>query len=686
MVWEPSQASRYPATEPGIAAQEPQSILNVLPAQPQEGDVLMAWQTIRPRRMSVVPAVLCAVLALWGPPARAVDLAFRQVSWSDNSGTGAWVSRHSDWGRVEISLSAADQGLFQPMTVGGVSGWGGFLNIVTDSSGLSDWNVSNLPIFFTAGSELDGRLPQGVLFDLGVAPSTPVTGLNYLLTVDPAPLAAMPAGALQPATVTEFGVSVGGDNLWLRDAFIEGGGQTTPQPAKNAEGAKPAEKIGSVAKIAIEEKNVAAVSEDANSCAPGSVARSIKYMAAANPSVKVTDDAQKVYGDVRTAMGTTASGTATADILSGKNTYVSNNKLPVTSTQTTDFKKAMETLKNKGDVEIGVFWGTKADGKSLGAHRAFVAEIQEIQDASGNTTGYLVKIIDDPKQGDGTAANSTTTLKFDAAGNLVQMDGKGAATGAKLINFQTEDVQPAKAPVTVARPATTRLNKDETLTPPVPVKKTGEVIGPAIAGVKTTYKGMKDKDHPGWVEYGSQLVVNREGTPGDGPSLTLSVCTTVPMDPPDPNDPTTVTIGMSLEHVLADQVTPSHFLSVLQSEPMLFLENLVATSSFFDITYMVEMPGEAPLIYRLHGEVAEPLLGKAWLLGMDPQPAGGGGGGMIDSFFDVYFDMEITPDAYGLIGVDTPVLNLELTGEQIPEPFTLGMLALGGLALLRRRK
>lgn len=618
------------------------------------------------------------VLMLLGAalPSEAVELDFYQLSWLDDS--GGYVSQYSDWGRVEISFTSTDAGVFHPMTVGGVDGWGGFLNVMTDSSGAPDWNVGNLPIFFTSDSELDSRLPQGVLFDLGVAPGTPITTLNYVLTVDPTPLAAMPGGALQPSPVSDYEILVGGDNLWLRDTFIEGGGKTAPQPAKNSKSAEAGEKIGSVAKISVAEKSVATVNEDTNGCAPGAVARSIKYMSDAHSHVNVTDDAQKVYGDLRTTMGTTAGGTATSKILSGKNKYVADNKLPITSTQTTNFKKAMETLKNKGDVEMGVHWGKKADGTSLGAHRAFVSEIQEIQDAAGNTTGYVVKIIDDPKQGDGTAANGVTTLRFDAAGNLVQMDGKGTATGAKLINFQTEDVQPAKKALTVEKPPTTRLNSGE-VAPPVPVKKTGEVVG-------VRYDGLSDKEQPGWVEHGSsQLVINPEGTPGPGESLDMTVQVTVP-EPIELEESTVVVVGLGIEHLQADG-TLGHFLSMLESEPSFFLENLVTTSSFFDITYMVDVPDEAPMIFRLHGEIDEALLGKVWVLDMDIPDTPPGGGPWIDSFFDVSFDLEVSPDAYGLIGFDTPLLQMQLTGEQVvPEPSTMFLLLLlGTMGLLRRR-
>ena len=127
-------------------------------------------------------AIAPILLALAATPAGAVSLVFEQVSWLDSTGAG-YVSQYSDWGQVGLMLSATDHGLFTPTTVGGRgAGYVGYVNIVTDASGTNDWNVQNLPIFYTDPTELDSRFLQNVWFDLGVSPGTPVPERNISIS------------------------------------------------------------------------------------------------------------------------------------------------------------------------------------------------------------------------------------------------------------------------------------------------------------------------------------------------------------------------------------------------------------------------------------------------------------------------------------------------------------------------
>ena len=100
------------------------------------------------------------------------------------------------------------------------------------------------------------------------------------------------------------------------------------------------------------------------------------------------------------------------------------------------------------------------------------------------------------------------------------------------------------------------------------------------------------------------------------------------------------------------------------------------------LPYKVLMPGERPQVFRLFGEIAEPLRGKAWLLGkVPPDPLA-----WVESFFDVAFELEVTPDAYALLGPGSTLMNVELHAEQVPEPTAAGLLLLGGLSVLARRR
>lgn len=609
------------------------------------------------KRNSFVVVVLIGLVAL---QAGAASLGFEQISWLDNA--GGYVSRFSDWGQVQISLGSADDGLFYTMTVQTgygqlVTGRGGYMNIVTDAGGSADWDVQNLPFFYENPIDLDGRLPQGVWFDLGVTPGTPLSSLNYYYTIDPAPLASMPAGTLTSLPVTEFEQFLSGDMLWLGPNPPQGGGLTAPPAAQNFEGAAAGEHVGWVGSISVPETSIGAVNEDDNGCAPGAVARSIKYMSDNHSNVNVPATTQQVYGALRTAMKTTAAGTMTDNILSGKNAYVAANNLPIMSTQTQSFQAAMDTLNRNGDVELGVAWGTGADGKSLGGHRTFVSEVQELQDSSGNVTGYVVRTIDDPEQGDGKAENSTHTMKFDANGNLVQYDGGAPpGTGGGLINFQIEDVR-ADMTDLAFRYGPYSIYPMPPEGPPSPIHVDYPGKPSPVSGVKVTHWSAMDSGNPGSL-FSSQLVLNPDTVPD--PSDTMDMDLMINLTPGDPAAPTFISLDLGLGHVQNDEVTPGRFMPILSEGGEVMLESLVMTSSFFDITYQIEMPGAGPQVYRLHGSIAEELLGTAWFLGQtnsDPDA-------WVDSFFDVFFEIELSPEAYELLLIpDSLLVNLQLFGQ-----------------------
>lgn len=648
--------------------------------------------------------------------ATGVGISFEQLDWRDNS--GGYVSRDSDWGNVVISLNSADDSQFHDITTySGQTGRGGFFNLVTDAAGSPDWEVVNLPIFYTHPNDLNGRLPQEVRFALYDQNTTDlgedVGSLNYLYTIDPVPrntTTGQPTGSWlnpTPVPVADVDVRVSGDSLWIGTVAPEGGGVTAPAAAQNFEGAGTGETVGHVSSISVPETSVGSVNEGEDECAPGAVARSLQYMSDTHSNVNVTGGVQAVHGALVTAMKTNdgKAGTYTSDILEGKNAYVSANNLPIISAQTGSFTGAEDTLAAGGDVEMGVSWGSK-DGDSLGGHRTFVSEIQELVDSSGNTTGYVVKGIDDPDQTDNTAENRTHTYKFDANGNLVQYDGQPPeGTGACLINFQVEKVRASRTDfefpwgtgfVHVQSP-----NQEPPYGPPtpypIPVGK--PLTGEKVAELIIKYLGEQEPLDQNLGGVVSQLVVNPDGLDsplGDGQKTLNMDVELLNLELNNPFLPTVLNTGLELHHTVADTVDVyGMFRPSITGESKVIAENLFVTSSFFDITYALEMPGSDTQFYQLHGEIDPELLGQVWFLGIDyptEDPEA-----WVESFFDVSFELEINPAVWDGAWANyypsspppnTALFSMELRALEtvrVPEPMSLALFVAGFLVTLRRR-
>ena len=263
-----------------------------------------------------------------------------------------------------------------------------------------------------------------------------MTSIDVIATIDSSPRSTPPSGSPTTLPVSVAEELIGGENGSIGpDTFSGGTGQAPPSAAENFVGVDAGDgDVGRPGKSIANETDVPAVNEDKNGCAPAAVARSIKMLSNENDHLDVSDTAQQIYNDLRGKMGTTATGTSTPNILAGKNTYVTEENLPIASEFTNDFQRAIDTLNCGGDCEIGVYWGKNGAGQNMGAHRAFVSEITPIKDGDGTVIGYTVKYIDD-MQGDGNAVNRTKTLKLKADGTLEQH-----GTGAKLINLLCEHV------------------------------------------------------------------------------------------------------------------------------------------------------------------------------------------------------------------------------------------------------
>ena len=99
-----------------------------------------------------------------------------------------------------------------------------------------------------------------------------------------------------------------------------------------------------------------------------------------------------------------------------------------------------------------------------------------------------------------------------------------------------------------------------------------------------------------------------------------------------------------------------------------------SVDSFFDITYHIEFAGGAYSLLNLTGT---PGAGLAF---SDVAVIWTG----VDSFFDVFF--ELSYDNPTMLDLDNePLMHMTMTGEYIPEPATLTLVLLGGLALVRRK-
>ena len=103
--------------------------------------------------------------------------------------------------------------------------------------------------------------------------------------------------------------------------------------------------------------------------------------------------------------------------------------------------------------------------------------------------------------------------------------------------------------------------------------------------------------------------------------------------------------------------------------------------SFFDVFFDVEMSDGGVLTHHYHGETE---VGEALPLEdisfnsviFDNPPA---------EAYDAFLNIEMNTGG-AVLDPSIPLMTIELTGTYVPEPATLSLLALSGLALLRRKK
>jgi hypothetical protein len=384
-------------------------------------------------------------------PASAGSLSINQVSWL--SSLGGYLAQYSEWGTANFQIGPGDTSLFTPSG----SGYFGYLQVATNANGgdgANNWAVQNKLMVFNSINDFQGRLPETMTFNLGVSRGMDLsgaTGYRATIFVTSAPLASMPSIDLHGS---QYAVSVGQDQ-WLfgggaqdqgSPTYSGQAGQATPPLAVNYLGAAVADTKKSGQKIAVKDTDIAAVDEEVNGCGPAAKARSILYLKQLG-LLKTNDAAQKIYDDLKsdtymkTKLGAGLKrGTTEKNFIDGANKYSTDKKLGLKTEKSLTPGSVELALENKEDVEIHVYWG-KNGTTDLGGHIAFVSEIVVYRDDRFNVTGYEVKIIDDPTQGDSKAENRSRWLKFDKDDNLA-----GFGTGAKLEHFYEEKASAAPEP------------------------------------------------------------------------------------------------------------------------------------------------------------------------------------------------------------------------------------------------
>jgi hypothetical protein len=335
---------------------------------------------------------------------------FAQLNWlRDDGSTLVPFSRVGD---VEFTFSRADVRLLE-------RNHGGYVNLATDAGTGLRWSVENLYLSYPDTDYMRASHPH-VEFDLGVANGTRVDAVSWSIAVTADPLAAPPQPA-RHALVVHEDYLVGG---------LDGGGSgeaSTPDTIGPFVGCHAADCVKPVFVAFTPAPSTRAfdtVAEGKMGCAPGAVARSLRYMFGKSQLKDVT--AQDIYADLYKRMSTSPTdGTSTPALESGKRSYVKDKKLPATS-QMYSFKNgtrfAPPVLTGGGDVELRIQWTQGA------AHFAIVSSITPL----GKGKGFEIKYVDDPDQNDGTAQNQEHTIETDSDGNIVS-GGSG-----KVTNFLVE--------------------------------------------------------------------------------------------------------------------------------------------------------------------------------------------------------------------------------------------------------
>jgi len=382
-----------------------------------------------------------------------IEVEFDQLNWSN--GQGGYAEAFSDFGRASLSFDPTDLPLFFPHPEGGRFGWINIMSRVGPAQ--PQWTIRNLAVYFDDNENLNDRLPVGVWFSLGVPSGTPVNAIDYVIVISPGPLSAPPMGpARLGIPVDQADILIGGAEAAAGANPPAGGnsGLYRPGPATNYNGAPPGTVFFSKpAAIRVGEKQIEGVAEEVDGCGPGSIARSLKYLDAINPTITLALDAQGIYEILKGAGYISAGGprgtATTKEITDGKKKFVKEKRKSreIGGNIDTDVEKVddieedvIPALAAGADVELIVQWPLRPGQDKALQHIAFVSKITPKRNAEGELIGFDVEIIDDGKQGDADGTNKKTTLSFDKNGNMLGPDGQ--PNGGKAVEFVVEKYQP----------------------------------------------------------------------------------------------------------------------------------------------------------------------------------------------------------------------------------------------------
>lgn len=532
---------------------------------------------------------------------------------------------NSDFGRVTFSFSAEDASLFFDMP--DLRQQGGHLNIVTQhGSQGNNWAVQNLPVLFDDMDELTLRVPQGVLFALNVNPGEDLTELNYGFQITATPLAAVPAVSMMASAVGSFEWFAAGGGYYEEGRWRGAApDQSSPLPAQNLQGLKAGERVNEFARIFGNESTVAKIDEDYMGCVPGSIARGMRYLADMNGNVTMAMTGQQIYEDLvvraQSSVGPVGTGTNFVGALDAKRQLGASHTFPVISQRSKKWNLAMQTIQFGGAVEMQMWWGRDpTTGKSQGSHSVFVSEIQEVVNASGKRTGYIVRYLDD-KQGNVKPQNISHTIRFDTAGNMIQKDGAPLyGEGAKLIALQTQqatgNLRSKFFDVTKAGgfdlPAEAVAKHEEDVDPFEKMAlELAEIFSPSAP--TTTVHGLTfayDGDP-----------TNQPGHYGNHVGVVVDVLA-VPEEPtPEPSLPDEIAMTFRVAHTNPDGTRTAELIQMLEDDPAVFVTHFQQFGAIFEINYRIALPGLDQQVFVLRGLVNPPHLDKIGISAVSVTPA-----------------------------------------------------------------